>query len=174
VTLRLDHLQQREEHWAAVDPLGKGGHIRTVPVPDWVRNELNDWLIAAAIDSWIVAWSTSELAGDLGALALFIAGWTMPAQSVITFCARRGLLSVHRRWLRPTRSPSHQSDPLHRRLQRLCCLHRRSDCFRAERISSRAGLSPAVDQRVFTAHMRLVLGLMMSRHSLTESLQVFK
>jgi Asp-tRNA(Asn)/Glu-tRNA(Gln) amidotransferase A subunit family amidase len=29
---------------------GKGGHIRTVPVPDWVRAELEDWLAAAAID----------------------------------------------------------------------------------------------------------------------------
>jgi site-specific recombinase XerD len=51
VALRLDHLQQREEHWAIVDLVGKGGRIRTVPVPDWVRNELNDWLVAAAIDS---------------------------------------------------------------------------------------------------------------------------
>jgi site-specific recombinase XerD len=50
VALRLDDLQQREEHWAIVDMVGKGGHIRTVPVPDWVRNELNEWLIAAAID----------------------------------------------------------------------------------------------------------------------------
>ncbi len=50
VALRLDDLQQREEHWAIVDLVGKGGHIRTVPVPDWVRNELNEWLIAAAID----------------------------------------------------------------------------------------------------------------------------
>ena len=50
VNLRLDDLQQREEHWAIVDLVGKGGHIRTVPVPDWVRNELNEWLIAAAID----------------------------------------------------------------------------------------------------------------------------
>jgi hypothetical protein len=32
--LTLDHLQQREEHWAIVDLAGKGGHIRTVPVPD--------------------------------------------------------------------------------------------------------------------------------------------
>ena len=44
------------------------------------------------------------------------------------------------------------SDPLHRRLRRLCYLHRRSDCYRVERSSSRAGLSPAVDQRLFTAH----------------------
>ncbi len=40
VAVTLDHLQQREEHWAIVDLLGKGGHVRTVPVPDWVRNEL--------------------------------------------------------------------------------------------------------------------------------------
>ena len=33
VALTLDHLQQREEHWAIVDLLGKGGHVRTVPVP---------------------------------------------------------------------------------------------------------------------------------------------
>ncbi len=39
-----------EEHWAIVDLIGKGGHVRTVPVPDWVRTELDDWLAAAAID----------------------------------------------------------------------------------------------------------------------------
>jgi integrase len=50
VALRLDHLQQREEHWAIIDPVGKGGHVRTVPVPDWVRTELDVWLAAAAID----------------------------------------------------------------------------------------------------------------------------
>jgi site-specific recombinase XerD len=33
VALTLDRLQQREEHWAIVDLVGKGGHIRTVPVP---------------------------------------------------------------------------------------------------------------------------------------------
>src|SRR4029077_2486691 len=50
VALRVDHLQQREEHWAIVDLVGKGGHVRTVPVPDWVRSELDDWLAAAAIE----------------------------------------------------------------------------------------------------------------------------
>jgi hypothetical protein len=50
VALRLDQLQQREEHWAIVDLVGKGGHVRTVPVPDWVRTELDDWLPVAAID----------------------------------------------------------------------------------------------------------------------------
>jgi len=46
----LDHLQQREEHWAIVDLVGKGGRVRTVPVPDWVRSELDDWLDADVID----------------------------------------------------------------------------------------------------------------------------
>jgi hypothetical protein len=35
--------------------------------------------------------------------------------------------------LRPARSPSRHSDPLHRRLRRLCYLRRRSDCYRVER-----------------------------------------
>ncbi len=50
MALTLDHLQQREEHWAIVDLVGKGCHVRTVPVPDWLRSELDDWLAAAAID----------------------------------------------------------------------------------------------------------------------------
>ena len=47
--LTLDLLQRREDHWAIVDLIGKGGHIRTVPVPDWVKQTLDDWLLAAGI-----------------------------------------------------------------------------------------------------------------------------
>lgn len=50
MNLTLDHLQQLEEHWAIVDLVGKGDHVRTVPVPNWVRTELDDWLATAAID----------------------------------------------------------------------------------------------------------------------------
>ncbi len=35
--LRLNDFQQRDEHWAIVNLFGKGGHIRTVPVPGWVK-----------------------------------------------------------------------------------------------------------------------------------------
>src|SRR5262249_28147895 len=31
--LTVESLQQREEHWVIADLLGKGGHVRTVPVP---------------------------------------------------------------------------------------------------------------------------------------------
>jgi hypothetical protein len=59
----------------------------------------------------------------------------------------RGLLSVHSRYNLQTRRVA-LCDPLHRRLRRFCCLHRRSDCYRVERSSSRTGLSPAVIQRL--------------------------
>ncbi len=47
--LTVDLLQRREDHWAIVDLVGKRGHIRTVPVPDWVKQTIDDWLAAARI-----------------------------------------------------------------------------------------------------------------------------
>jgi len=47
--LTFDHLQRREDHWAIVDLVGKGGHVRTVPVPDWVKQLLDEWFTSAAI-----------------------------------------------------------------------------------------------------------------------------
>jgi site-specific recombinase XerD len=49
IELTFDHLQRREDHWAIVDLIGKAGHVRTVPVPDWVKQTIDDWLIAANI-----------------------------------------------------------------------------------------------------------------------------
>jgi hypothetical protein len=43
-------------------------------------------------------------------------------------------------------------DPLHRKLRQLRCLRCRFDCYRVERTSSRAGVTPAEVQRLFTAH----------------------
>jgi integrase len=50
VSLRLRDLEQREGRWAIVDLVGKGGHIRTVPIPDWVREQLEFWIAAAGIN----------------------------------------------------------------------------------------------------------------------------
>jgi site-specific recombinase XerD len=47
--LDFAHLQQREQHWAIVDLIGKGGHIRTVPMPDWVKAAVDIWVSAASI-----------------------------------------------------------------------------------------------------------------------------
>ena len=50
VALRLRDLEQREGRWAIVDLVGKGGHIRTVPIPEWVREQLECWIKAAGIN----------------------------------------------------------------------------------------------------------------------------
>lgn len=41
--LRTDYIQQREEHWVIADLVGKAAHIRTVPVPDWVKSAVDMW-----------------------------------------------------------------------------------------------------------------------------------
>jgi site-specific recombinase XerD len=43
VHLKVEDLQQREGHWAIIDLVGKGGHVRTVPVPDWVKKRIDEW-----------------------------------------------------------------------------------------------------------------------------------
>ena len=47
--LTVDHLQQREGHWAIVDMIGKGRHMRTIPMPDWVHGALSQWMTAAGV-----------------------------------------------------------------------------------------------------------------------------
>ena len=49
VGLELDEIQMRQGHWAAVDLIGKGGHIRTVPIPEWVTAALDQWTAAAGV-----------------------------------------------------------------------------------------------------------------------------
>lgn len=49
IELTTQHFQMREDHWAIVDLIGKGGHVRTVPVPSWVKKTIDDWLEAAGI-----------------------------------------------------------------------------------------------------------------------------
>jgi len=49
VGLELDDVQMRQGHWAVVDLIGKGGHIRTVPIPNWVKAALDQWTRAANV-----------------------------------------------------------------------------------------------------------------------------
>jgi len=49
VGLELDDIQMRQGHWAVVDLIGKGGHIRTVPIPAWVKAALDQCTCAANI-----------------------------------------------------------------------------------------------------------------------------
>ena len=60
--LRVEDIQQREEHWVISDLTGKGGHIRTIPVPDWVK---------AGIDAWMTASVIVLIASSIGFLAIW-------------------------------------------------------------------------------------------------------
>jgi site-specific recombinase XerD len=49
IDLTFDHIQRREDRWAIVDLVGKAAHVRTVPMPDWVKETLDHWLSAADV-----------------------------------------------------------------------------------------------------------------------------
>jgi site-specific recombinase XerD len=49
VGLELGEIQIRQGHWAVVDLIGKGGHIRTVPIPEWVKAALDQWTRVAGV-----------------------------------------------------------------------------------------------------------------------------
>jgi integrase len=49
LTLQLRSIQQRDEHWVVADLVGKAGHVRTVPIPAWVKTALDAWTTAAGI-----------------------------------------------------------------------------------------------------------------------------
>jgi site-specific recombinase XerD len=49
VGLEVNEIQMRQGHWVVVDLIGKGGHIRTVPIPAWVKTALDQWIRAARV-----------------------------------------------------------------------------------------------------------------------------
>ena len=46
LALRTKSIQLREEHWVIADLIGKGGHIRTLPIPVWVKTAVDAWTAA--------------------------------------------------------------------------------------------------------------------------------
>jgi site-specific recombinase XerD len=49
VGLTYERIQRREGHWAIIDLIGKAGHVRTVPIPGWVKNNVDSWTVASGI-----------------------------------------------------------------------------------------------------------------------------
>jgi len=49
LALCVESIQQRDEHWVIADLVGKAGHVRTVPIPTWVKAAVDAWTAAAAI-----------------------------------------------------------------------------------------------------------------------------
>ena len=49
VALKVSDIQRREDHWAIIDLVGKAGHVRTVPVPAWVKAAIDAWTQSASV-----------------------------------------------------------------------------------------------------------------------------
>ena len=47
--LNLEDIQQREGRWVIADLCGKGGRIRTVAVPLWVKKAIDEWTVDAGL-----------------------------------------------------------------------------------------------------------------------------
>jgi integrase len=52
--LTVDHIQMRDARWVIVDLIGKGGRVRTVPMPSWTKSAIDSWTGAAEIVSGMV------------------------------------------------------------------------------------------------------------------------
>lgn len=48
--MNVDAIQMREGRWVLPDLRGKGGRVRTVAIPVWVKRGINAWMIAAKIE----------------------------------------------------------------------------------------------------------------------------
>ena len=96
--LVVESLQQREEHWVIADMVGKGGHVRTVPVPTWVKTAIDTWLTAARVTAGPIfrAINKAQKIGNCGFSPKVIWG------VVKTGCSKCGLGDVARHDLRRT------------------------------------------------------------------------
>ena len=47
--LEVEDMEVRQGHWAIVDLIGKGSRVRTVPMPMWVKEAIDRWIIAAKV-----------------------------------------------------------------------------------------------------------------------------
>jgi integrase len=67
VGLGTEDFQFREEHWVIADLIGKGRHIRTVPIPTWTKRAVDEWMTAAGINNGAVFRRVSRLGRIWGA-----------------------------------------------------------------------------------------------------------
>jgi integrase len=73
-TLAVEHIQLRDARWVIVDLVGKGGRVRTVPMPSWAKSAIDTWLAAAGIETGPIFRSINK--SDL------VSGISMTARSI--------------------------------------------------------------------------------------------
>ena len=80
--LRVEDLQIRQGHWAIVDLVGKGGHVRTVPMPAWVKDAVDRWRQSAKVTACQIFRAVSRYGTPWG---------TGISENVIWYVVRRSL-----------------------------------------------------------------------------------
>jgi len=98
VGLELDDIEMRHGHWAVVDLIGKGGHIRTVPIPNWVKAALDHWTRAAGVSEGRIFRAVARLGKVWGRGISQNVVWYV----VRTCCERAGLEHIAPHDLRRT------------------------------------------------------------------------
>jgi len=52
--LTVDHIQLRDARWVIVDLVGKGGRVRSVPMPSWTKSAIDSWTDTAGIRDGLI------------------------------------------------------------------------------------------------------------------------
>jgi site-specific recombinase XerD len=58
--LTIEHIQLRDARWVIVDLIGKGGRVRSVPMPSWAKSAIDSWIEAGEITSGLVLRSLTK------------------------------------------------------------------------------------------------------------------
>ena len=80
-SLDVEDIQMREDRWVIIDLCGKGGRIRTVAVPLWVKQGINVWMTAAGIDEGRLFRSVKKGGKKIGASLGDWAVWSIVEQA---------------------------------------------------------------------------------------------
>ena len=95
----VETIQLREGRWVLADLEGKGGRIRTVAIPIWVKHGINAWMTAAGIEEGPLLRSIRK-GGKVGESLSDWAVWSVVEQSAKQIGIERfgahDLRSVHR------------------------------------------------------------------------------
>ncbi len=79
-SLTVEDIQMRENRWVIADLRGKGGRIRTVAVPVWVKHGINAWQAAAKIEDGPLLRSLNKV-GKVGESLSDWAVWAVVTES---------------------------------------------------------------------------------------------
>ena len=95
VGLGTEDFQVREEHWVIADLIGKGKHIRTVPVPMWAKRAVDEWTTAAGIGGGVIFRRVSRLGKIWGDRITPKAIWHIVKAAAKRACIKELAAPVH-------------------------------------------------------------------------------